>query len=103
MYSRWRTPWSSSAQRTSNFIVLLLRRAYSERMRFHWFAWAFCLICAVESALFSQDKRPVVFEFGAAAGVPFNAVFGTMQPAGVEQSVTQNLYRPKIIAGPVID
>jgi len=44
----------------------------------------------------------VVFEFGAAAGIPFSAVFGA-QRLGFQQTGVQHLERPKIVAGPVID
>src|SRR5579871_2310307 len=72
-------------------------------MRLRRLVWVFCLTCAVASPLWPQDRRPVVFEFGAAAGVPFKDVFGTQPVFSGTQTSTESSSPPKIVAGPIID
>jgi hypothetical protein len=62
----------------------------------------FVLIFSATTSLFPQDRRPLVFEFGGAFGVPFNSALGA-QFISPGQTANQNLDRPNIFAGPVID
>jgi hypothetical protein len=57
---------------------------------------------AAASSLLSQNPRPVVFDFGAAAGIPFNPVLGTQFLGFNHATGTQHSERPGFVVGPVV-